>query len=78
MLKSCPFCGGKAIEDDKTIGVGGGDYRYIFGVKCSDEHGYCVVQPSVYVEGESGYRHGDVRTNDAAKRLSRLAWSVRF
>jgi hypothetical protein len=76
LLEVCPFCSGQAVTDDKAIDIGSGDFRYVFGVKCSNDR--CFVKPSLYVGGESGYRHGDKLTNEQAKRLSRDKWNIRF
>lgn len=73
-LLPCPFCGRSPVilHHDRHAG---GDVRRCIIVRCNSVA--CFVSSVVVVEGESGYRHGDVRTNAEAEQLAIEQWNTR-
>jgi len=70
-IERCPFCGGIPNVDKRTRQTGADDYTY-FVIECP-----CRVHPRVSIDGESGYGHGDMMTNEEAAKKCIEIWNTR-
>lgn len=74
-MKPCPFCGKEPIFREEKISIGGGDFRYLFGIWCINSD--CLIQPLITRWDESGYKVGDSLTNEQAKEFVKRIWNQR-
>lgn len=74
-LLPCPFCGSAPVFKEADGEIGGDDSRRYYIIMCKEES--CVVNPWIAVEGESGCRYHDKRTNSEALDLTVAKWNAR-